>query len=121
MPLSEEEAATKATLANAILNVCTDDWYGLWEIRDEAATALQREPDAAFREALRDQLAQMMGEDLLRASLWSDGPPQPLSVDYLRNLPIDSVLWESPGITNADEQIRVTSTDAGDRAYFGTA
>jgi hypothetical protein len=120
MPLSEEEAATKAMRTKAILNVCTDDWYGLWEIRDEAATALQREPDAALRAAIRDQLARMMG-----------GSPASVAVvgraaaAVIHRLPEESSdrfrPVESPGITEADEQIRVTSTDAGDRAYFGTA
>jgi hypothetical protein len=121
MSSSGETATTKAVLTKAILNVCTDDWFGLWEIRDEAAAALHCKPDAALLEALRDQLAQMMGAGLLLASLWSTGPPQPLSADDVRNLPVDSVLWESPGITDVDEQIRVTSTEAGHQVYFGTA
>ena len=108
-------------LAHAILDLCTEDWYGLWEIRDHVIDALQTSRDPVFMIVLRDQLAEMMEHGLLEAALWSHGPPQPLSGEYVRNLSVDSILWESPGITDIEEQIRVTSTEAGDRAYFGSS
>ncbi len=108
-------------IAHAILDLCTEDWYGLWEIRDHVIDALETSGEPAFMIVLRDQLAEMMEDGLLEAALWSYGPPQPLTAEYMRNLPVDSILWESPGITDVEEQIRVTATDAGDRAYFSSS
>jgi hypothetical protein len=60
----------------------------------------------------------MIDRGLLQAATWSYDEPRPLSGGDLRSLAIDSRLWKSPGVTNDEEQVRVTATEAGNREYF---
>jgi hypothetical protein len=111
------QAAREDEVQRAILDLATEDWYGLWEIYNHVARELGRTADMTLREELRRKLGDMLAGGLLDAAIWSEGPPRTVSPDTVRALPIDSELWGSP--ENSVEQLRITATDAGDRQYFG--
>jgi hypothetical protein len=116
-------------LTMAILEDCVEDWYGLWEIYANVAERIGANPAAAwsneiaaepaFCTQLRNEIARLLDDGLLDAAIWTYEAPQPLSADDLRNLRLDSVLWKSPALTDADEQLRVAATDLGRARYFG--
>jgi len=112
------QSAGEVEVQRAILDVATEDWYGLWEIYDHAALVLHRAAGKTLREELRRQLRAMMARGLLEAAIWTEGPPRAVSPDEVRFLPIDSELWGSPMNLHSVEQLRITATEAGDRLYF---
>jgi hypothetical protein len=115
-----ENVGDRPDLTRPILELGVEDWYGLWEIYNDVARAANVVPDVTFRHQLRNQLAAMIDRDLLKAAMWSYDPPRRLTADELRNVPTDSEFWGSPQESSADEQLRVTATDVGRKAYFGS-
>jgi hypothetical protein len=111
------QTTSEDEVQRAILDLTTEDWYGLWEIYNHVAKELGRPADVTLREQLRRKLGEMLAGGLLDAAIWSAGPPRTISSDMVRALPIDSDLWGSP--ENSVEQLRITATDAGDQLYFG--
>ena len=106
-------------LTRPILELAIEDWYGLWEIANDAARAVGAAPGTRFREMLRSQLATMIDRGLLEAAIWSDEAPKAISAPDVRNLAVDSELWKSPDKSSIDEQLRVSATEAGRKEYFG--
>ena len=116
-----EPVVGRPDLVQPILDICTDDWYGLWEILDHVAQATHAMPDAAFRDELRDQLVGMIDRGWLDAAVWSYESPRPVTADELREMPPDSELWKYPVDSTSDEQLRLAATDSGRRVYLGTS
>ncbi len=104
-------------LERSILDLAVDDWYGLWEILHTAARALNSSRDDAFRDELRDRLADMMTRELIEAQIWSEAKPRAWSADEMRTLGADSLLWAPP--SESPEELRIGATEAGNQAYFG--
>jgi hypothetical protein len=114
-----EPFGSRPDLIQPILELCVEDWTGLWHIAADAAKAVNARQDAMFRDAIRNQLAEMVAREFLQAAMWSYEAPRPMTADEIRWLPLDSELWKPPLDSSVDEQIRLAATDAGTRLYFG--
>lgn len=106
-------------MEQAILDRAVEDWCGLWEIESAVRSALGRTDDPTLRRDLRERLATMMDDGLVKAAQWSEGAPEPMTADEVRELDDDSPMWRPPGESSIE--VRLTATDEGDRKYFGQA
>jgi hypothetical protein len=116
-----ERLGNRPDLAKPILELCVEDWFGLWEIAAYVARALREDLTSGLREAIRDEIAEMASRGWLEASIWSNGPPRPMDVSALEALDADSELWKPPMESKLDEELRVAASDAGAELYFGGA
>lgn len=113
----ERRLGWETSLEHAILDLCSDDWYGLWEIYFTVARAIGVDPDERLRSRILAEIGRLMDEGLLDTEIWSEeAAPRGLSSKEVRLLPLDSDLWGSPA--NTTEQLRVACNDAGRDYYF---